>query len=239
VEVHGSLSEDEVVGILGGYFLKDTLSILAAKPLPATATSQHCDADVSHLPRIADELSSAGMHVVGWYHSHPRHPPLPSRRDLSTQASYQSFLGQTSIPFIGLILSPWWMGPTDNPPPLLPSSPATATTTIATSTSPLVAPLRLFWLKQGEDPVGLNYDRMADEITEEQVNGLRALMLTGLASTHPVNLQDTWTTSSQGLTTLSKADKLRKSLETRLPASLTQQQKYQILDQIFSTKMQQ
>lgn len=46
------------------------------------ATAQSFEVDALDLPAAEEEADSAGLTVVGCYHSHPRSPPVPSRRDL-------------------------------------------------------------------------------------------------------------------------------------------------------------
>ncbi len=39
----------------------------------------------------SEELRSRGLEIVGWYHSHPTFPALPSIRDLHTQVAIRVF----------------------------------------------------------------------------------------------------------------------------------------------------
>lgn len=45
----------------------------------------------------SEQLRSRGLEVVGWYHSHPTFPALPSLRDLHTQVDYLTFSGQRFV----------------------------------------------------------------------------------------------------------------------------------------------
>ena len=40
-------------------------------------------------PQASEELAHGGLAVVGWYHSHPTFAPIPSVRDIETQAKFQ------------------------------------------------------------------------------------------------------------------------------------------------------
>ena len=39
--------------------------------------------------QASEELALRGLAVVGWYHSHPTFAPIPSVRDIETQAKFQ------------------------------------------------------------------------------------------------------------------------------------------------------
>ena len=69
------------------------------------ATPTECDNERN---RLATQIQKLGHEVVGWYHSHPRIPPLPSRDDVSRQLDYQITMKGASeasyIPCVGLII---------------------------------------------------------------------------------------------------------------------------------------
>ena len=39
--------------------------------------------------QASEDLALRGLAVVGWYHSHPTFAPIPSVRDIETQAKFQ------------------------------------------------------------------------------------------------------------------------------------------------------
>lgn len=39
--------------------------------------------------QASEDLAHQGLAVVGWYHSHPTFAPIPSVRDIETQAKFQ------------------------------------------------------------------------------------------------------------------------------------------------------
>jgi len=41
--------------------------------------------------QASEEISCAGMDIVGWYHSHPSFAPNPSIRDIETQLKFQVY----------------------------------------------------------------------------------------------------------------------------------------------------
>lgn len=53
-------------------------------------------------------ITSRGLSVVGWYHSHPNFDPSPSDTDVDTQNTLQSWFNDTGKPFVGLIISPYF-----------------------------------------------------------------------------------------------------------------------------------
>ena len=69
------------------------------------SSSTDCDNERN---RIALEIQRLGHDVVGWYHSHPKAPPFPSKDDINRQLDYQVMMKGASessyIPCIGLIL---------------------------------------------------------------------------------------------------------------------------------------
>ncbi len=73
--------------------------------LMPNSSSIDCDTERN---RIALEIQRLGHDVVGWYHSHPRAPPQPSKDDISRQLDYQVMMKGASesayIPCIGVII---------------------------------------------------------------------------------------------------------------------------------------
>jgi proteasome lid subunit RPN8/RPN11 len=69
------------------------------------SSSLDCDNERN---RIALEIQRLDHHVVGWYHSHPKAPPEPSKDDITRQLDYQIVMkGATEssyIPCIGVII---------------------------------------------------------------------------------------------------------------------------------------
>ena len=56
--------------------------------------------------QIKDRMKSIGLHVVGWYHSHPSSEATPSVNDVTQQLMYQESI-QTKNgdePCVGLII---------------------------------------------------------------------------------------------------------------------------------------
>uniref|UniRef100_A0A8C5D168 Myb-like, SWIRM and MPN domain-containing protein 1 n=1 Tax=Gouania willdenowi TaxID=441366 RepID=A0A8C5D168_GOUWI len=109
VSLHAHVSRAEVIGLLGGTYNDEdkVLKIRAAEPCNSVSTGLQCEMDPLSQTQACDVLSSLGLNVVGWYHSHPSFHPNPSVRDISTQDQFQSYFSRGGAPFIGVIVSPY------------------------------------------------------------------------------------------------------------------------------------
>lgn len=140
-DLHAHLAMSEVIGLLGGRWEPEErcvyiqvrfiegfsffeasnsnllLSIQAAFPCKA-ADSGSTDVEMDPVSQVIarDCISSHGLKVVGWYHSHPSFQPDPSVTDIENQGNYQRlFASEASsndnenktIPFVGLIIGTW------------------------------------------------------------------------------------------------------------------------------------
>ncbi|XP_059015500.1 MPN domain-containing protein isoform X2 [Mustela lutreola] len=91
------------------------LTVLRAFP----CRSRLGDADMAAAmeEEIYQSLLLRGLSLVGWYHSHPHSPALPSLRDIDSQMDYQLRLQGSSNgfqPCLALLCSPYYSG---NPGP--------------------------------------------------------------------------------------------------------------------------
>ena len=52
-------------------------------------------------------MTSSGLQLVGWYHSHPSSDPLPSVNDVTQQLVYQEVVmsNEGDFPCVGMIIS--------------------------------------------------------------------------------------------------------------------------------------
>ncbi|KAM6921999.1 LOW QUALITY PROTEIN: histone H2A deubiquitinase MYSM1 [Xenentodon cancila] len=109
MDMHAHVSRGEVIGLLGGTFNEEAklLKICAAEPCNSVSTGLQCEMDPVSQTLACDVLSSLGLSVVGWYHSHPSFHPNPSVRDINTQDQFQSYFSRGGAPFIGMIVSPY------------------------------------------------------------------------------------------------------------------------------------
>ncbi|KAM9384104.1 histone H2A deubiquitinase MYSM1 isoform 2-T2 [Pholidichthys leucotaenia] len=109
MDMHAHVSRVEVIGLLGGTFDEKAkiLKICAAEPCNSMSTGVQCEMDPVSQTEACDVLSSLGLSVVGWYHSHPSFHPNPSVRDIDTQDQFQNYFSRGGAPFIGMIVSPY------------------------------------------------------------------------------------------------------------------------------------
>ncbi|OXA65001.1 MPN domain-containing protein [Folsomia candida] len=111
-DFHCNITGTESLGYISGRWNSDenSLSMEIAHPckvLMPNSSSIDCDIERN---RIALEIQRLGHDVVGWYHSHPKAPPQPSKDDISRQLDYQIVMKGASessyIPCVGVIISP-------------------------------------------------------------------------------------------------------------------------------------
>ncbi|XP_064791603.1 histone H2A deubiquitinase MYSM1-like [Oncorhynchus masou masou] len=109
MDMHAHVSMGEVIGLLGGSYSEEdnVLKIVAAEPCNSVSTGLQCEMDPLSQTQACELLSSLGLAVVGWYHSHPTFHPNPSIRDIHTQDQFQSYFSRGGAPFIGMIVSPF------------------------------------------------------------------------------------------------------------------------------------
>lgn len=76
---------DECCGVLLGRFESDDLRAVHAavrcENIAESPRTQYA-MDVRHVVRLQREARAQGLAIVGFYHSHPDHPPLASPQDL-------------------------------------------------------------------------------------------------------------------------------------------------------------
>ena len=60
-----------------------------AIPCRSLSTGLQCEMDPVSQTQASEDLAHQGLAVVGWYHSHPTFAPIPSVRDIETQAKFQ------------------------------------------------------------------------------------------------------------------------------------------------------
>ncbi|KAI9247234.1 hypothetical protein BY458DRAFT_527392 [Sporodiniella umbellata] len=118
MEFHAHLAYTEIIGLLGGRFLKDEegqskLKVEYVFPCRSASTGTQCEMDPDSEIAARELFQQKGLDVVGWYHSHPTFEPQPSIRDIENQTSYQDLFRVESSgdePFIGFIISPYNLG---------------------------------------------------------------------------------------------------------------------------------
>ena len=94
-----------LLGFLGGkYDPSQKLALSRYKPCrTSNQTAINCEmCPVSQVEQSCN-LIDEGYTILGWFHSHPSFPPIPSRTDIKTQANLQEQFA-SNHPFIGFIL---------------------------------------------------------------------------------------------------------------------------------------
>jgi len=111
LHLHALSSRLEIMGFVGGHMEKsedggdDKLSLTRYKPCRTSNQSAiNCEMCPVSQVEQSSKLIEEGYELLGWFHSHPNFPPIPSRTDLKTQTEMQTQFASNN-PFIGFILS--------------------------------------------------------------------------------------------------------------------------------------
>ncbi|XP_049869488.1 uncharacterized protein LOC126369217 isoform X2 [Pectinophora gossypiella] len=107
MDVHAHTSRAEVMGLLGGGAAGGAVTLRRYRRAAAAAAKMHCDMDPVSQAMASEYISSLGLVVVAWHHSHPSFPPAPSATDLHTQRALQAAL-ERGTPLLGVITSQHW-----------------------------------------------------------------------------------------------------------------------------------
>ncbi|XP_022653380.1 uncharacterized protein LOC111247087 isoform X2 [Varroa destructor] len=109
VDFHCHLSKTEVCGYLGGTWDVATHAMQITQAFPVKVPLDSAD-HAKVMEEIQLSMCSRNLYPVGWYHSHPRLSPHPTKRDVLKQLDYQlDMRGDNEaqyMPVIGLICSP-------------------------------------------------------------------------------------------------------------------------------------
>nr|CAH0107839.1 unnamed protein product [Daphnia galeata] len=111
MDVHCSLTRSEVVGYLAGQWDINTNTLTIKQAFPCLNRLADDKRGQATEIKIAQSIESAGLCLVGWYHSHPLSPPTPTVQDIDSQLEYQLKLkgsgDQGYRPCIAMISSPF------------------------------------------------------------------------------------------------------------------------------------
>ncbi|XP_035888103.1 MPN domain-containing protein isoform X3 [Phyllostomus discolor] len=116
-DFHSHLTRSEVVGYLGGRWDINSQMLSVLRAFPCRSRLGDADTAAAMEEEIYQSLLLRGLSLVGWYHSHPHSPALPSLQDIDTQMDYQLRLQGSSNgfqPCLALLCSPYYSG---NPGP--------------------------------------------------------------------------------------------------------------------------
>uniref|UniRef100_A0A8C4JBE2 MPN domain containing n=1 Tax=Dromaius novaehollandiae TaxID=8790 RepID=A0A8C4JBE2_DRONO len=133
LDFHSHLTRSEVVGYLGGRWDTNTQLLTVLRAFPCRTRLGDAEAAAAVEEEICQSLFLRGLSLVGWYHSHPFGPALPSLHDIDAQMDYQLKLqgsGNGFQPCLALVCGkrpaaagPPRRGPPSAPPPPLPAGP--------------------------------------------------------------------------------------------------------------------
>nr|SVE85354.1 EOG090X020Z [Daphnia pulicaria] len=111
MDVHCSLTRSEVVGYLAGQWDINTNTLTIKQAFPCLNRVTDDKRGQATEIKIAQSIESAGLCLVGWYHSHPLSPPTPTVQDIDSQLEYQLKLKGTGDqgyrPCVAMISSPF------------------------------------------------------------------------------------------------------------------------------------
>eukprot|EP00878_Enallax_costatus_P044864 GHUV01053634.1.p1 GENE.GHUV01053634.1~~GHUV01053634.1.p1 ORF type:complete len:195 (+),score=49.90 GHUV01053634.1:90-587(+) len=119
MDFHAHLDRHEIIGLLAGAWLPEQRLLRVERAFPvreAVASGAANDGinvemdpeDQFKVTEVIQELY--GLEVVGWYHSHPSFPALPSVIDIANQLQMQQQFRQAPSgdePYIAAIVSPY------------------------------------------------------------------------------------------------------------------------------------
>ncbi|XP_037679786.1 MPN domain-containing protein [Choloepus didactylus] len=117
LDFHSHLTQSEVVGYLGGRWDINSQMLTVLRAFPCRSRLGDPDTAAAVEEEICHSLFLRGLSLVGWYHSHPHGPALPSLQDIDAQMDYQLRLQGSSNgfqPCLALLCSPYYSG---NPGP--------------------------------------------------------------------------------------------------------------------------
>ncbi|XP_052047884.1 MPN domain-containing protein isoform X1 [Apodemus sylvaticus] len=117
LDFHCHLTRSEVVGYLGGRWDINSQMLTVLRAFPCRSRLGDTDTAAMVEEEIYQVLLLRGLSLVGWYHSHPHSPAVPSLQDIDAQMEYQLKLQGSSNgfqPCLALLCSPYYSG---NPGP--------------------------------------------------------------------------------------------------------------------------
>ncbi|XP_075992368.1 uncharacterized protein LOC142987467 [Anticarsia gemmatalis] len=111
LDIHCHLKKEEVYGYLAGTWDLNSHNVMITHTFPCLISKNDNKPRVLVELEIQMEIEKLGLILLGWYHSHPTNPAMPSLRDCDNQLEYQIKMRGPSeisyIPCIGVICSPY------------------------------------------------------------------------------------------------------------------------------------
>ncbi|XP_013168282.1 PREDICTED: MPN domain-containing protein CG4751 [Papilio xuthus] len=111
LDLHCHLKKEEVHGYLAGTWDLNSHTVMITHTFPCLKSKNDPRPKVLIELEIQMEMERLGLTLLGWYHSHPTNPAMPSLRDCDNQLEYQIKMRGPSeisyVPCIGVICSPY------------------------------------------------------------------------------------------------------------------------------------
>ncbi|KAG7311456.1 hypothetical protein JYU34_002498 [Plutella xylostella] len=111
LDLHCHLKKEEVYGYLAGTWDLNNHNMIITHTFPCLINKNDKRPRVLVELEIQVEIEKLGLALLGWYHSHPTNPAMPSLRDCDNQLEYQIKMRGPSeisyVPCIGVICSPY------------------------------------------------------------------------------------------------------------------------------------
>mmetsp|Transcript_8352 Transcript_8352/g.23944 ORF Transcript_8352/g.23944 Transcript_8352/m.23944 type:complete len:630 (-) Transcript_8352:168-2057(-) len=115
MDLHAHLDTSEIIGLLAGHYNKTTrkMHVVQAYPVKEVATeddSVNVEMDPEDQLTVCSLIKKRNMQCIGWYHSHPTFPAIPSVVDIENQARYQEMNRDPETgeePYIAAIVAPY------------------------------------------------------------------------------------------------------------------------------------
>ncbi|CAG4998877.1 unnamed protein product [Parnassius apollo] len=111
LDLHCHLKKEEVHGYLAGTWDLNSHTVMITHTFPCLKSKSDPRPKVLVEIEIQMEMEKLGLTLLGWYHSHPTNPAMPSLRDCDNQLEYQIKMRGPSeisyLPCIGVICSPY------------------------------------------------------------------------------------------------------------------------------------
>ncbi|XP_047388517.1 MPN domain-containing protein isoform X3 [Sciurus carolinensis] len=123
LDFHSHLTRSEVVGYLGGRWDINSQMLTVLRAFPCRSRLGDAETAAATEEEIYQNLFLRGLSLVGWYHSHPHSPALPSLQDIDTQMDYQLRLQGSSNGFQPCLALLCYPSPSPSPAPYYSGNP--------------------------------------------------------------------------------------------------------------------
>ncbi|XP_076046051.1 MPN domain-containing protein-like isoform X3 [Oratosquilla oratoria] len=114
MDIHAHLSTSEVVGYLAGQWDVNNHNLIVSHALPMRCRLGDAEKGQAVEQALFAQMDRLNLSLLGWYHTHPFSPPLPTLRDIDSQLDYEMKMKGSNdasyTPVVGIIISPYVRG---------------------------------------------------------------------------------------------------------------------------------